>query len=87
MFSTVVDIFADEILDFVSVEDLASLEAVIPCVIRMYKSSYLDYCLSLSKNMFIECSYCLRINTGKYRKGQYVCSTCISDIISISISS
>lgn len=85
-FKTIVDIFADEILDNLLQKDLDNLESVIPCVIRMYKSSYLDQCLSYSKNMYVECSYCHVIDNGKYRKGAYVCQTCISDIISISIS-
>ena len=85
-FKTIVDIFADEILDNLLQKDLDNLESVIPCVIRMYKSSYLDQCLSYPKNMYVECSYCSKIDNGKYRRGTYICKICLAEIISISIS-
>lgn len=85
MFSTVCDIFCDEILDCLPHEDLKNLTSVLPAICRMYKSKFLCETLSLTKNMFIECSYCDEIRFGKFRKGRYVCLACISEIISISI--
>ena len=80
-----VDIFP-EILDLLGPEDLDNLGFVYPCVVRMYKSCYLDLCLTLPSNMYAECSYCGKIDRGKYRKGVYVCRDCVTKIISISIS-
>lgn len=76
--------FVDEILDYLDHEDLDNLSKVTG-VVRMYKASYLDSCLSFSPNMYIECSYCSNIDKGKYRKGVYVCQPCLTKVISISL--
>lgn len=86
MFIIIVDIFSDDIFDYLCCIDINNLEQVVPCIVRMYKSVYLDQCLSYAKNMYVECSYCQKIDHGKYRKGLYVCRKCITDMISISIS-
>lgn len=85
MFRTIVDLFSDDILDYLSGEDLSSLEKVAPGSVRMYKSSYLQNCLSFVDNMYVECSHCEQVMKGKYRKGVYICINCLTDIISISI--
>ena len=84
-FYTIIDIFAEDILDFLYVVDLANLEKVTPCVVRMYKCTYLDQCISYDKSMYIECSYCGNIDEGKSKKGIYICRPCVSKIIDISI--
>ena len=85
MLAVVVDIFP-EILDYLTLEDIDNLGHVFPCVVRMYKSSYLDSCFTFPHNMYVECSYCNKIDKGKYRKGVYICRDCTIKMISISIS-
>ena len=84
MLPVLVDIFP-EILDYLGHEDIDNLGDVFPCVIRMYKSCYLDFCFTFPPNMYVECSYCNKIDRGKYRKGVYICRDCTTKMISISI--
>lgn len=82
--AVLLDIFP-EILDYLGHEDIDDLGAVFPCVVRMYKSCYLDLCFTFPHNMYVECSYCNKIDKGKYRKGVYICRDCTTKMISIPI--
>ena len=85
MISLVVDIFSDDILDYLHCEDIDNMMVVFPGIIKMYKASFLDTCLSYAQNVYIECSHCNMIRNGKYRNGSYICGKCLSKIIMIPI--
>jgi len=86
MFFLVVDVFMNEILDYLDNDDLQCVNKVIPGIVRLYKSSYLDQCISYHTNMYVECSLCHQIYTGKFRRGLYICTPCLCERITINIS-
>ena len=86
MLPVLLDVFAEDILDYLTKDDLQRLIAVFPSTVRMYKSLYMDTCFNLPPGMYIECSHCDEIKAGKTRKGLLICNQCVVDIITIPIS-
>ena len=86
MFTVILDMFSDDILDNLTISDIDKVMEVFPSIVKMYKSMYISSTYTLPNNMFIECSYCQEIRFGKYRRGGYVCTNCICNMITIPIS-
>ncbi len=79
----ILDIFSDDIFDYLDSNSLNNIVKVYPSIVRLYKSSYIDTCLSFCNNMYVECSYCGNITNGKRRKCSYVCNDCLVSIITL----
>ncbi len=85
MFLTILDIFSDDILDYVNTSELDVISSIRPAVVKMYKSSFLEQCMTCPRHMHAECSYCSLIAKCKRRQGSYICTECLTKRITIFI--
>lgn len=86
MLKLILDNFSDEIFDCLHPVDLNIIYQLLPSVLRMYKSKFIDLTNSYPQYMYIQCVYCDNLSRGRERKGKDICNSCLTEIISISIS-